>query len=139
MKRESCDKSVIVIESPSQTETPCSSSDGDRFESNDSETSDDDSSQNMQAGDSEEESEEYAHYRSLLGNAFMYLKPGSIFRYVTYLYAERKLLVLFWAHFVSALIIWGKIKRETGYTEILCMYFLLYCIPCFFRFSSLFV
>jgi hypothetical protein len=34
------------------------------------------------------------------------LCPSSFYRHITYLYAERKLVVFFLVHFVSTLIIW---------------------------------
>jgi len=36
------------------------------------------------------------------------LRPTSLFRWITYLYAERKLVVFFWVHFVTTIVIWGK-------------------------------
>jgi hypothetical protein len=40
--------------------------------------------------------------------ARQYLRPGVLFRFVTYLYAERKLLTFLWIHFVCTLIVWSK-------------------------------
>jgi hypothetical protein len=40
--------------------------------------------------------------------ARQFLKPGPLFRAATYLYAERKLLVFFWVHFMATMIVWSK-------------------------------
>ena len=39
--------------------------------------------------------------------ARQYLNPGPLYRYFVYLFAERKLLVFFWAHLMSTLVVWG--------------------------------
>jgi len=51
--------------------------------------------------------------RSLFDSAYVFLNPSSMFRFVVYLYAERKLLVLYWAHFLSTMIIWSKCQTTT--------------------------
>jgi hypothetical protein len=37
-----------------------------------------------------------------------YLSPGWLFRSIIYFYTQRKLIVFFWIHFVSTMVIWGK-------------------------------
>lgn len=44
----------------------------------------------------------------LFEKASTYLNPGRGFRYMVYLYGERKLLVFFWMHFSCTMIIWCK-------------------------------
>jgi hypothetical protein len=43
------------------------------------------------------------------------LDPGGLFRLIVHFYAERKMIIFFWIHFASTLIIWfhfGLIKWE---------------------------
>ena len=56
----------------------------------------------------------YESTKSLFEKVYQYVKPSPFFRFVVYLYAERKLLVFFWIHFVCTMIIWGQ------YHEIEC-------------------
>ena len=46
--------------------------------------------------------------REIFDKARQCLKPGPFFRFVTYLYAERKLIVFFLIHFMCTIIIWGE-------------------------------
>jgi hypothetical protein len=46
--------------------------------------------------------------RAIFQKARQYLNPGCFFRLIVYLYAERKLIVFFWIHFFSTLVVWGK-------------------------------
>jgi hypothetical protein len=48
--------------------------------------------------------------RYIFEKAREYLNPGRFFRLVVRLYAERKLLVFFWIHFVSTMVIWGTFR-----------------------------
>ena len=45
--------------------------------------------------------------REIFAKAREYLNPGRMFRLFVRLYAERKLLVFFFLHFVSTMVIWG--------------------------------
>jgi hypothetical protein len=45
--------------------------------------------------------------RAVFQKARHYLLPGPFYRAIVHLYAERKLLVFFWIHFVSTMIVWG--------------------------------
>ena len=47
-----------------------------------------------------------ANIRCLFDKANHYIQPGPLFRSVVRLYAERKLLVFFFIHFMSTMIIW---------------------------------
>ena len=38
------------------------------------------------------------------------MNPSPLYRWIMYLYAERKLVVFFGIHFVSTMIIWGKLS-----------------------------
>jgi hypothetical protein len=49
--------------------------------------------------------------RAIFQKARHYLLPGPFYRAIVYLYAERKLLVFFWIHFISTMVIWGKFRR----------------------------
>ena len=44
--------------------------------------------------------------KSLFASARRYINPGPLFRFIIYLYGERKLLVFFWLHFVATMTIW---------------------------------
>lgn len=46
--------------------------------------------------------------RAIFQKARQYLNPGCFFRSIVYFYAERKIIVFFWIHFVCTLVIWGK-------------------------------
>lgn len=48
----------------------------------------------------------YDTVRRLFDKAYVYLNPSSLFRFVVYLYAERKLVVFFWIHFMATMVIW---------------------------------
>jgi hypothetical protein len=48
--------------------------------------------------------------RRIFEKASQYVNPGRFFRLVVHLYAERKLLVFFWIHFVSTMVIWGTLR-----------------------------
>ncbi|CAJ1961984.1 unnamed protein product [Cylindrotheca closterium] len=48
-----------------------------------------------------------SHTRSLFQKAGQLLPPSKVYHLITYLYAERKLMVFFLVHFVSTLIIWS--------------------------------
>jgi hypothetical protein len=37
-----------------------------------------------------------------------YLRPGPWFRFITYLYAERKLVIFFLVHFMATMITWSE-------------------------------
>lgn len=50
----------------------------------------------------------YDEMRSLFHRAYLLLNPSALFRFATYLFAERKLVVFFWMHFLSTMIIWRK-------------------------------
>lgn len=45
--------------------------------------------------------------RDLFQKSYEFIKPGAFFRFVVNFYAERKLLVFFWMHFVATMIVWG--------------------------------
>jgi len=45
--------------------------------------------------------------------ARQYLNPGRFFRYVTYLYAQRKELVFLAIHIVSTLVVWSKCNKQS--------------------------
>jgi hypothetical protein len=46
--------------------------------------------------------------REIFQKARQYLNPGCFFRSIVYLFAERKIIVFFWIHFMSTMVIWGK-------------------------------
>ena len=46
--------------------------------------------------------------KGLFQKARILLNPSALFRGMTYLYAERKLMVFFLVHLVATLVIWGK-------------------------------
>lgn len=46
--------------------------------------------------------------KKVFDKARQYLRPGAWFRFVTYLYAERKLLVFFFLHFMATMITWSE-------------------------------
>jgi hypothetical protein len=46
--------------------------------------------------------------RVIFSTAHSLLRPSAFYRYVIYLYAERKLMVVFSIHFIATMIIWGK-------------------------------
>jgi hypothetical protein len=46
--------------------------------------------------------------RVIFNAAHRLLRPGAFYRYVIYLYAERKLMVAFSIHFIATIIIWGE-------------------------------
>lgn len=47
--------------------------------------------------------------RSMFQKARQLLHKNSLYRIAVYLYAERKLVLFFWIHFVSTMIIWGEL------------------------------
>jgi hypothetical protein len=49
--------------------------------------------------------------RAIFEKARRYLLPGPFYRTIVHLYAERKLLVFFWVHFISTIVVWGKFRR----------------------------
>jgi hypothetical protein len=51
--------------------------------------------------------------RDLFKKSYEYIKPGPFFRFAVNFYAERKLLVFFWIHFVLTMIIWGKSSQDS--------------------------
>lgn len=53
-----------------------------------------------------EREEEREEERAIFHQARQCLTPGPWFRFVTHLYAERKLLIVFWVHLVATLVIW---------------------------------
>lgn len=59
---------------------------------------------------SEEACDETDSIRKLFQKASEYLKPGPLFRWVVYLYSERKMLVFFLVHFVCTMTVWCKYK-----------------------------
>jgi hypothetical protein len=48
--------------------------------------------------------------RAFFQKARRYLLPGPFYRTIIHLYAERKLLVFFWVHFISTMVVWGKFR-----------------------------
>jgi hypothetical protein len=46
--------------------------------------------------------------RDLFEKARQFLSPSAFYRVIVYLYAERKLMVFFWIHFVGTMVVWGK-------------------------------
>jgi hypothetical protein len=48
--------------------------------------------------------------RAVFHKARHYLLPGPFYRAIVHLYADRKLLVFFWIHFMSTIIVWGKFR-----------------------------
>lgn len=44
--------------------------------------------------------------KETFGKAREFLRPGPFFRLCTYLYAERKLFVFFFVHFMCTMIVW---------------------------------
>lgn len=50
--------------------------------------------------------------RSLFSKAYALLNPSRLFRAVTYLYAERKLLVFYWCHCIATLVIWSTFSSH---------------------------
>lgn len=50
--------------------------------------------------------------KDLFDKARQYLNPGPLFRFFTYLYAERKLLTFFWVHFIATLVVWGHFAMQ---------------------------
>lgn len=46
--------------------------------------------------------------KTVFAKARKYVSPGAFFKFVSWLYAERKLVVFFWAHFVATMVIWCK-------------------------------
>jgi hypothetical protein len=70
-----------------------------------------------QTSASDDESDENCDsMRELFKKSYEYIKPGPFFRFVVNFYAERKLFVFFWIHFVTTMIIWGKYSRERNDT-----------------------
>jgi hypothetical protein len=57
---------------------------------------------------SRDEPSDFEREQLLFEKARELLKPGRLSRFVTYLYAERKLLVFFLVHFICTIIIWSK-------------------------------
>jgi superfamily II DNA helicase RecQ len=45
--------------------------------------------------------------RDLFEKARQFLSPSAFYRFIVYLYAERKLVVFFWIHFVGTMVVWG--------------------------------
>jgi hypothetical protein len=60
------------------------------------------------------------------------LCPSTFYRHITYLYAERKLVVFFLVHFVSTLIIWC----ECSISLCVLLYQLFHLTPTFFIFDA---
>ena len=58
--------------------------------------------------------------RVIFEKARQFLKPGPFFRFVTYLYAERKLVVFFLIHFMCTMIIWGESCCESSLKKLEC-------------------
>jgi hypothetical protein len=46
--------------------------------------------------------------RAIFQKIRAYLSPGWLFRSIIYFYTQRKLIIFFWIHFVSTMVIWGK-------------------------------
>ena len=49
-----------------------------------------------------------AREQYLMSKSKEFLKPGPLFRTVTQLYAERKLVLFLTIHYIVTLIVWGK-------------------------------
>ena len=49
-------------------------------------------------------------------SARKYLEPGRFFRWITWAYAERQVLVLWMIHVVATLMIWGTYKWVSSYS-----------------------
>lgn len=46
--------------------------------------------------------------KEIFEKARRYLNLGPAYRVFTHLFAERKLLIFFWVHFICTMVIWGK-------------------------------
>jgi hypothetical protein len=60
-----------------------------------------------------EETSQEIKEKILFEQSKAYLKPGDVYRFVTYLFAERKLFVILLMHFMTTFITWihyGRIK-----------------------------
>jgi hypothetical protein len=66
-----------------------------------------------QTSDSDDEFDDKCDsMRDLFKKSYEYIRPGPIFRFAVNFYAERKLFVFFWIHFVATMIIWGKSSED---------------------------
>jgi hypothetical protein len=66
-----------------------------------------------QTSDSDDEFDDTCDsMRDLFKKSYEYIRPGPFFRFAVNFYAERKLLVFFWIHFITTMIIWGKSSRD---------------------------
>lgn len=48
--------------------------------------------------------------KEIFERARHYLNLGPAYRIFTHLFAERKLLIFFWVHFICTIVIWGKLE-----------------------------
>ena len=64
-------------------------------------------------GESDDEAS-ISDVKDLFHKARLLLCPTEFYRQITYLYAERKLMVFFLVHFVSTMIIWCKQNLQSG-------------------------
>jgi hypothetical protein len=55
--------------------------------------------------------------QALFKKARQFINPSPLYRWIMYLYAERKLVVFFGIHFVSTMIIWGKLSYYASKSE----------------------
>jgi hypothetical protein len=63
----------------------------------------------QQTSDSDDEFDDTCDsMRDLFKKSYEYIRPGPLFRFAVNFYAERKLYVFFWIHFIATMIIWGK-------------------------------
>jgi hypothetical protein len=66
-----------------------------------------------QTSDSDDEFDDNCDsMRDLFKKSYEYIRPGPLFRFAVNFYAERKLFVFFWIHFVATMIIWGKSSED---------------------------
>jgi predicted ferric reductase len=62
----------------------------------------------LQTSDSDDEFDDTCDsMRDLFKKSYEYIRPGPLFRFAVNFYAERKLFVFFWIHFVATMIIWA--------------------------------
>ena len=97
-----------------------------QFEITDTEASSFDGSGNpdhhhlSQADDSSNATDKIEAERAVFKKARKYLKPGPFYEKIVHLYAERKLLVFFWVHFMGTMVIWGKKAKLLLISIFLC-------------------
>ena len=73
--------------------------------------------------------EEMKRERLIFNKAGQFLKPGPFFRLVTYLYAERKMVVFFLIHLTCTLIVWGKRLKELRFQSLYLISLLTFSRP----------